>query len=57
MLLGPADLMAELPAAIEGADQLHRVLVGMLEASGQRDGAGCPRPEEYPRTENDRFAA
>jgi uncharacterized membrane protein YvlD (DUF360 family) len=38
VLLGPADLMADLPERIEGADQLHRVLVGMLEASGQRAG-------------------
>jgi hypothetical protein len=36
VLLGPADLMADLPERIEGADQLHRVLVKMLEASGQR---------------------
>jgi hypothetical protein len=28
--------MADLPERIEGADQLHRVLVKMLEASGQR---------------------
>lgn len=36
MLLGPADLMAGLPERIEGADELHRVLVGMLEACGHR---------------------
>jgi uncharacterized membrane protein YvlD (DUF360 family) len=36
MLLAPADLMAGLPERIEGADELHRVLVGMLVASGQR---------------------
>ncbi len=36
VLLAPADLMAGLPVSIEGADQLHRVLVGMLEASGHR---------------------
>ncbi len=36
VLLGPADLMAGLPELIEGADELHRVLVGMLQASGQR---------------------
>ena len=36
MLLGPADLMAGLPDRIEGADELHRVLVGMLERCGQR---------------------
>jgi hypothetical protein len=43
MLLGPTDLMADLPDRIEGADELHRVLVGMLEASGQR-GAALTRP-------------
>ncbi|MET1020857.1 MAG: phage holin family protein [Arthrobacter sp.] len=36
VLLGPADLMAGLPERIEGADELHRVLVGMLESCGQR---------------------
>ncbi|KQN86403.1 phage holin family protein [Arthrobacter sp. Leaf69] len=36
VLLGPADLMAGLPERIEGADQLHRVLVAMLESCGQR---------------------
>ncbi|WP_406830800.1 phage holin family protein [Pedococcus sp. KACC 23699] len=36
MLLGPVDLMAGLPERIEGADELHRVLVRMLEVSGQR---------------------
>ena len=36
MLLGPADLMAGLPERIEGADELHRVLVAMLESCGQR---------------------
>lgn len=40
VLLGPSDLMSDLPERIEGADQLHRVLVGMLEAVGQR-GAGA----------------
>jgi hypothetical protein len=39
VLLGPSDLMSGLPARIEGADALHRVLVGMLEACGQRSGA------------------
>ena len=42
MLLGPADLMAGLPDRIEGADELHRILVGMLERCGQR--ADGPRP-------------
>ena len=36
MLLGPADLMAGLPDRIEGAEELHTVLVRMLEACGQR---------------------
>ncbi|MET1063703.1 MAG: phage holin family protein [Arthrobacter sp.] len=38
VLLGPPDLMAGLPERIEGADELHRVLVGMLESCGQRVG-------------------
>jgi hypothetical protein len=38
LLLAPADLTAGLPEHIEGADQLHRALVGMLEACGQRAG-------------------
>jgi hypothetical protein len=36
VLLGPADLMAGLPVRIEGAGELHRVLVAMLETCGQR---------------------
>ena len=36
VLIGPADLMAGLPERIEGAGELHRVLVGMLESCGQR---------------------
>jgi uncharacterized membrane protein YvlD (DUF360 family) len=36
VLLAPADLMAGVPASIEGADELHQVLLGMLRASGQR---------------------
>jgi len=36
VLLGPADLMAGLPERIEGADELHRALVAMLESCGQR---------------------
>ncbi|MCB5275229.1 hypothetical protein BJG92_02777 [Arthrobacter sp. SO5] len=39
VLLGPADLMAGLPERIEGADELHRVLVAWLEACGQRTAA------------------
>ncbi|MDZ4353385.1 MAG: phage holin family protein [Arthrobacter sp.] len=42
VLLGPADLMAGLPARIEGADKLHRVLVSMLEACGQRATTAFP---------------
>jgi hypothetical protein len=40
MLLGPTDLMVDLPDRIEGADELHRVLVGMLERCGQRTAVG-----------------
>jgi hypothetical protein len=40
VLLGPADLMTGLPDRIEGADELHRVLVGMLERCGQRSPVG-----------------
>ena len=36
MLIGPTDLMAGLPERIEGAGELHRVLVAMLESCGQR---------------------
>ena len=36
VLLGPVDLMSGQPEHIEGADRLHRVLVGMLEQCGQR---------------------
>ena len=43
VLLGPADLMAGLPERIEGADELHRVLVAMLEACGQRATTAFPR--------------
>lgn len=43
VLLGPADLMAGLPERIEGADELHRVLVAMLESCGQRPATVFPR--------------
>ncbi|WP_160666471.1 phage holin family protein [Pseudarthrobacter sp. ATCC 49987] len=43
VLLGPADLMAGLPERIEGADELHRVLVAMLESCGQRPAMVFPR--------------
>ena len=38
VLLAPTDLMTDVPEQIEGADELHQVLVGMLRASGQRGG-------------------
>jgi hypothetical protein len=47
VLLGPADLMVDLPEHIEGADALHEVLVGMLEQCGQRAGtAGAVSPSQ-----------
>jgi hypothetical protein len=36
VLLAPAELAAELPEQIEGADVLHLALVQMLEAAGHR---------------------
>ncbi|BCW70562.1 phage holin family protein [Arthrobacter sp. NicSoilB8] len=36
LLLGPAEFMAGLPERIEGAGELHRLLVAMLESGGQR---------------------
>ena len=36
VLLVPRDLADSLPDRVEGADQLHRVLVGFLQQSGQR---------------------
>ncbi len=36
VLLAPADLATGLPEQIEGADELHRVLVGILESCGHR---------------------
>jgi uncharacterized membrane protein YvlD (DUF360 family) len=36
VLLAPAELAAELPEQIEGADVLHQALVQMLEAAGHR---------------------
>ncbi|SDL87207.1 Uncharacterized membrane protein YvlD, DUF360 family [Arthrobacter sp. ov407] len=36
VLMAPADLMVGLPERIEGAGELHRVLVAMLESCGQR---------------------
>ncbi|WP_193315364.1 phage holin family protein [Nostocoides sp. F2B08] len=43
MLLAPADLMSAVPSRIEGADDLHNVLVGMLERCGQRTAANQDR--------------
>jgi hypothetical protein len=45
ILLGPADLMAGLPDRIEGADELHKVLVGMLEKCGHRTRTAGDRLE------------
>ncbi len=43
ILLAPASLAGDLPDTIEGADQLHRILVGMLEACGHRRATAPPR--------------
>lgn len=51
MLLAPADLMSAVPDRIEGADALHRVLVGMLEQCGQRVPAGSPVELENERSD------
>jgi hypothetical protein len=51
VLLAPTDLIGLAPPHIEGADQLHRVLVAMLRASGQRGGpspASAPEPASAP---------
>jgi len=42
VLLAPSDLLPEDAPRVEGADALHRLLVGMLRRSGQRSGQ---RPE------------
>ncbi len=42
VLLVPRDLADSLPEHVEGADELHRVLVGFLEQSGQRQGSAAP---------------
>jgi hypothetical protein len=39
VLLAPADLLPAEAGRVEGADALHRVLVGMLERAGQRAGS------------------
>jgi hypothetical protein len=46
VLLAPAVLLPEAPGRIEGADALHRVLVGMLERAGQRTSVHEPVTEE-----------
>ncbi|HQR26141.1 MAG TPA: phage holin family protein [Nocardioides sp.] len=47
VLLAPTELLDGVPEHIEGADQLHRVLVGMLESCGQRQD--LPAEEGVPR--------
>jgi hypothetical protein len=47
VLLAPVALLEGLPERIEGADELHRALVGMLERAGHRGahppvGVGSP---------------
>ena len=42
VLLAPRDLAASLPERVEGADELHRVLVGFLQQSGQRRESAAP---------------
>jgi uncharacterized membrane protein YvlD (DUF360 family) len=42
VLLCPRELAASLPERVEGADELHRVLVGFLRESGQRRGQVRP---------------
>ena len=42
VLLAPRDLAASLPERVEGADELHRVLVGFLQQSGQRRESAGP---------------
>ncbi|WP_432479941.1 alkaline phosphatase family protein [Nocardioides sp. GXQ0305] len=42
VLLAPRDLAATVPERVEGADELHRVLVGFLERAGQRRTSPTP---------------
>ena len=42
VLLAPRDLAASVPDHVEGADQLHQVLVGFLRQSGQRTESATP---------------
>ncbi|WP_193605308.1 phage holin family protein [Nocardioides dongkuii] len=47
VLLAPQDLAGSVPERVEGADQLHQVLLGFLRQSGQRlesgaSGSGVP---------------
>ncbi|WP_162794408.1 phage holin family protein [Nocardioides houyundeii] len=41
VLLAPCDLVESAPERIEGADELHQVLLGFLRLSGQRRGSGA----------------
>lgn len=45
MLLAPAPFAAAFPDRIEGADEVHRVLVGILEACGHRRTIADDGPE------------
>ncbi|WP_166389271.1 phage holin family protein [Nocardioides ochotonae] len=42
VLLAPQDLATSVPERVEGADQLHQVLLGFLRQSGQRLETGAP---------------
>ncbi|MCD4527118.1 phage holin family protein [Nocardioides sp. cx-173] len=45
VLLAPQDLAASVPERVEGADQLHQVLLGFLRQSGQRLESQAPESE------------
>ena len=42
VLLAPRDLAASVPERVEGADEMHQVLVGFLQQSGQRRDSSAP---------------
>ncbi|MBC2934357.1 alkaline phosphatase family protein [Nocardioides sp. zg-1228] len=44
VLLAPQDLAGSVPERVEGAEQLHQVLLGFLRQSGQRLESGPPHP-------------
>jgi hypothetical protein len=44
VLLAPAEFVPLIPDRIEGADELHRVLVSILEACGQRTATSDAAP-------------